>query len=571
MRNGMQAGIVIALLFVTAGCAAPRSPSDGATRTEQSPTTPKRIVAAVASEPPSMNSNIARALGSAAGAEAIGFMASSALAAFDHRGILRPQLVEAAPTAENGQWKLFPDGRMEITWKIRANAEWHDGTPVTAEDVVFTHKLTLDREVEVFRDPRPGYNLIDSIEAVDPHTVVTRWRQPHIWGDFAFSYAGDGTVLPQPRHILERAYTEDKAGFLDLPYWTTQFVGSGPYKLKEWVSGSHVILRANDRYVLGRPRIDEVEVRFIADSNTLVANILAGAVDVTLGRALSLDQAGTLTETVSGIGITLAPIGAQAAYPQFLNPNPPILSNVHFRRALLHATDRQQLVDTLMGGRTTIAHTFINPLEADYGPIASQVVEYGYDPQRAVQLMEELGYRKGSDGQFADGSGQKPTVEVRISGAGGQRLLLAVAALWQQIGVPVDPQIIPPQRTSDVEYRSNFPAFEIVRRGNFRFDLTGTLGSAGAPLPENRYIGNNRGRYQNADLDALFFDYHRTIAARERSALLGQIVRHVSDQVVLLGLYNDIEPTVYSTRLRNVQGKFERSTQVWNVHEWDLS
>ncbi|MBM2813053.1 MAG: hypothetical protein HW416_3812, partial [Chloroflexi bacterium] len=451
-----------------------------------------------------------------------------------------------------------------------ANAEWHDGAPVTAHDVVFTHKLTLDREVEVFRDPRPGYPLIESIEATDDHTVVTRWIQPHIWADFAFSFAGDGTVLPQPRHILERPYNEDKASFLDLPYWTTQFIGSGPYKLREWVSGSHVILQANDRYVLGRPKIDEIEVRFIADTNTLVANILAGAIDVTIGRAMSLDQADTIVERLPGVGVTLAPIGAQTAYPQFLNPTPAILLNVQFRRALWHAIDRQQIVDTLMKGRTTVAHTFINPAEADYLAIEPNIAKHDYDPQRAIQLIEGVGLRKGADGIYADAAGVKPTVEVRIGGAGGEKLLLAVTGYWQQIGVSVDPVIVPPQRTSDVEYRSNFPGFEIVRRGNFRFDLTGTLGSAGAPLPENRYIGNNRGRYQNVDLDALFYDYHRTVAARERSDLLARIVRHVSEQVVILGLYNDIEPTVYSARLHGVQGKFERSTQVWNVHEWEV-
>ena len=74
-----------------------------------------------------------------------------------------------------------------------------------------------------------------------------------------------GAGLPLPKHLLERPYLDDKAGFLEHPYWNQEFVGTGPFKLREWVKGSVVSLVANEEYVLGRPKIDEVEVRFIAD------------------------------------------------------------------------------------------------------------------------------------------------------------------------------------------------------------------------------------------------------------------------------------------------------------------
>src|SRR5205823_13296513 len=93
-------------------------------------------------------------------------------------------------------------------------------------------------------------------------------------------------------------YADDKANFLSLPYWTQDFVGAGPYRIKEWVLDSHMILTANEAYVLGKPHIDEIEIRMIPDPNTIVANLLAGALDFTLGRSLlSVEQAQSVLNT----------------------------------------------------------------------------------------------------------------------------------------------------------------------------------------------------------------------------------------------------------------------------------
>src|SRR5581483_6061943 len=119
----------------------------------------------------------------------------------------------------------------------------------------------------------------------------TIWAYPYIYANLAFSYSGDASLLPLPSHLLAEPLVNAHAEFLDLPYWTTDFVGTGPYRLTEWSPGDHAFFVANDGFVLGRPKIDDVEVRFIADTTALVAAMLAGAVDVAIGRGLSLDQA----------------------------------------------------------------------------------------------------------------------------------------------------------------------------------------------------------------------------------------------------------------------------------------
>ena len=114
---------------------------------------------------------------------------------------------------------------------------------------------------------------MDAVEVTDPQTVVVKWREPFIEADTMFS---PDVVMPMARHLLEQTYTQDKPNFLTHSYWRDEFVGTGPYRLVEWAPGTHLLLRANDQYILGRPRIDEIDVRFILDLNAINANLQAG-------------------------------------------------------------------------------------------------------------------------------------------------------------------------------------------------------------------------------------------------------------------------------------------------------
>ena len=134
-------------------------------------------------------------------------------------------------------------------------------------------------------------------------------------------------------------------------------LGLGPYRLKEWVRGSHLVFAAFDAYALGRPKIDEIEVRFIPDPNTMMANMLSGALEMPQGSIVGMDQALTMKEQWLGGQVVMDPSGWVVAYPQSIDPQPRILLDPQFRRALLHAVDRQQMVDALMLGLLPVAHS----------------------------------------------------------------------------------------------------------------------------------------------------------------------------------------------------------------------
>ena len=503
------------------------------------------------------------------GGEAVENLLNTELVAQDSNGVLGARLAETVPTVENGLWKVFPDGRMETTWKIRADARWHDATPFTADDLVFTARLVMDRELGVFRVAI--FDSVEGVEALDARTVVVKWKRTHIYADTPFQ----GPATPYPRHLLEKDYLEkDRAGFLSVPYWGPALVGTGPFRLKEFVPGSHVLLQANDDYVLGRPKIDEIVVKFIPDASTLIANILAGAVEMTIGRNVSLDEAIQVRDQYRAGRVEVGPANWIAIYPQFLNPNPAIVADVRFRRALMHALDRQTMVDTLQAGFGSVAHSLIPPEEPEFQGVERNVVRYEYDPRKASELVAQLGYVKGPDGVFRDRSNEPLAIEIRTrTQPDQQKPMLAAVDYWKAIGLSVNPHTTTAAEAVDRQFRANFPAFELAGGGRNTLDGLAEVRISEVPLPSNNYVGANTQRYANAELDDLAERYFTTVPKRERAELAARALAHISEQLVWMGVYLRVEPAFMANRLVNVYPRRQPAPggiHVWNAHEWDL-
>lgn len=554
----------LAFSVASVACAGPQAPGGppGGPAEAGQPPAQKRITAAVMSDPGVFVRDVGTQGGSP-GTDALQSLLSAGLANVDNQGRLRAQLAESVPTLENGQWKLLPGGRMELTWKLRPGTQWHDGAPLTSADALFGSTVWRDRDLAFTFDP--VNDVVESIEAPDPRTIVITWRRPFIEADSLLSLYRQ---MPLPRHLLQQSYLEDKAAFIQHPYWTEEFVGAGPFKLREWVRGSHVLLDANDQYILGRPKIDRIEVRFIPDRSTLLTNVLAGRVELTLGRGLALEDATQVGDQWKDGRAEMVYAGWYGLYPQFLNPTPAVVTDLQFRRALLHATDRQEMADTLMAGAVPVAHTYLSPDEPEYPEIERGLVRYEYDPQRAIRMIEGLGYRKGTDGLFVDAANQRLTLEVRTTADSLPKAVLSVADYWRRIGISAEPLVIPDARLRDREYRANFPSFELVQQPNDAPNLRHLHGSTARVAPD--YSGRNRARYVNAEFDGLLDRFYTTIPVQERTVVLGQIMRHISDQLNVMGLFYHVYPTMIGVRLVNIYAGREGSTQAWNAEQWDL-
>ncbi|HEY3117560.1 MAG TPA: ABC transporter substrate-binding protein [Chloroflexota bacterium] len=559
MRIRFEGVVLMVALTLVGACAPAQLAAPREVRTG-GPVVPKHLTAAILSDPKALGSEA----GSAPGVDALRGLLHAGLANPDERDSVRAQLAEAVPSLENGLWTLQTDGRMETTWKIRPNAQWHDGTPFTSEDVLFTAQVGQDRELPAFRDP--GYQAMASIEAIDGHTVLVRWKDLYINADQMFGN-------PLPRHLLGGAAQEDKPNFTRLAYWSQEFVGTGPFKLREWVPGSQVLLTANDAYVLGRPPIDELEIKLILQSTVLITNLLAGVVELPLGRTLSFDQALEMRDRWQEGRVEIVPRpGWTVIYPQLTYTHPPIVGDVRFRRGLIHAINRQEMVDTLVAGFSEVAHSTLPLNHPEYAEIKARVPRYEYDPAKATQMMQDLGYRKGPDGGLVDSTGQRLAVEIRTTGDNDNNVkaLYSVVDYWQQIGVGVDPVLVAAQQQSDREYTSTFPGFNINRHPNDASWLV-NFTSARRPTRENNFTGSGAAGYHSPEYDGLYERYSRAIRMPERIGLIGELIYNLADQAAAMGLYYDNLSAFIGNRVLNVVVPQQYGAQyVWSAYQWDV-
>jgi peptide/nickel transport system substrate-binding protein len=571
-RRTFGAWLSLALIVELAGCARPASQGSSSPGAPGTSATTKHIVAGVFTTPAGLHQELTNPTGapsSVPGLQELYQLVNGTLTYLDRQSDRHPWLAESVPSTDNRLWRVLPDGRMETTWRIRTGTRWHDGIPMTSDDLRFTMDVYRDRETGVLI--MPELDLVEGVDVPDPQTMTVRWKQPLISADSLFG--GGLSMWPLPRHLLEQPFKDNKAGFLGLSYWQGDFIGTGPYKMQDWVTGTYIVLAANDDYLLGRPKIDQIEVRFFNDRRAFVAAMLAGAVQMPLGRGLYPEDVIQVRDSSKDINVQLSgPLGNLApVYPQFMSPDPPIVNNLSFRRALLMAIDRQEMTDTLNYGLSPVAHSWVQPDLPEGRAVESSIVRYEYDVRSAARMIEDLGYSKDADGIFRGPDGAKLSVLIRTHTQNSvhEPGTLAVARYWKDLGIDAQVEILSADAARDLQWRAEYPAFFFIVRG-LRIDHPDqNFARKVIPTADNRYAGGNTGRVGSAESDGFIDRYLKTIPFPERMTALGDMVHLQTDQVQMLPLFfQGAAFVVGSNRLQNV---IAGTGQAWNAHLWDLT
>ena len=346
-------------------------------------------------------------------------------------------LVEADPdTIPNvgpgiaDEWSSSPDG-MTWTFHIRDNARFSNGEPVTAEDVQFS--------LERFADPTISVNIpslgvgVESVDIIDDQTVQVNLDRP------VGAFLENISVFPAS--IINKAAVLAEGD----DHWMNP-LGTGPFKVKEWVPGSHITLERNEYYwEEGKPYLDEIRFDYIPDDNARILRIQGGDADIVEG--VPWTQVPDLSDS-EGFRIQVDDIVRYEGV--FLNHTVPPLGEIGVRQALNYATNKAAINEAVYGGVGEIANSMIPKAlyHSDYDTLPA----YFYDLEKAQELMAASSMPDGFDLAYIYPSGS----------TAHEQLGTILQADWAKIGVnlsieEVDTGTLFGDRFFTMEYESGVP------------------------------------------------------------------------------------------------------------------
>lgn len=454
-----------------------------------------------------------------------------------------PDLARELPTVSE-------DGRT-VTVFLRPDIRFHDGHPLTAEDVLFTWQSILDpRVLTPLRAVFALDGLISDVQALDDHTVQFSLARP----DPAFIeklYVG---IVP--RHLLEG---ED----LNTARFNRAPVGTGPFVFKEWTRGSRIVLEANPDYFAGPVGIPRIVYIFVEDENARAAMLRSGTLDV---ARLSPQLARQFVDD-DRFQVVVPPT---ASVNQVSLPNDnPVLADPRVRRALAMAVDRQTLVDTVWAGMSQPAYGPILPGHWAY----DEEAYIPYDPAGARALLREAGWVQGSDGFFVkDGQRLAFTLMYLPSLEQDRRIALALRSYFAAIGVDMEVEgVASPAYLDRIHQDAWLHGVGLPYDPDYVF-----WSSYHSQYADDDDPTTNRARMRNPQVDAALEAGRRARDEAARRDAYVAMQRALREDGSYLFLTQRAIPVVISRRIQGVQPKMMGSPHAfirgvsWNKEEWSL-
>jgi len=364
-RRDFSASVVLSALlgtFASSPALAQEAPKRGGT-----------LIYGLGSDPPHFNIAITSDLGAQQTATNI----FSQIIRTDTSGVPHGDLAES--------WDIAPDGQ-SYTFHIRKNVKWHDGKPLVAEDIRWA--LT---EITMKYNPvaSTGFAAVDKIEAPDDYTLIVRMKHPFP-AFFPWSLVNQWIY---PKHLYEGTDPRQNEHNYKNP------IGTGPFKFKEWVRGSHVLMERNpDYYIKDQPYLDRVVAKFIPNSNARVLALESGEIDYLSIYNLSASAVPELEKNKDIVIFTHRNRVNYGGIMAHMNVRNEHLKVKEVRQALSYAVDRKVLCERAVGG---LAEPAYGPISQFHKPWFNPAImsRYPHDPKKAEALLDAAGFKRGPDGK----------------------------------------------------------------------------------------------------------------------------------------------------------------------------
>ena len=454
-----------------------------------------------------------------------------------------------APTGLADYWEIAPDG-VTYTFHLNQDATWHDGTPVTAEDVQFSFDALGNPDVpsaygQRFRDSTASWRVIDQ------HTYELVAKEP-LWTYLIGFYS-----IIIPKHIWENVPVAD---------WRTdggatgqdpsRVVGSGAWTFQEWVQGSSITLNRYDDYYQKVPYLDSYVLRIWPDQTAVVNALINFEID-----AAGLEPADVETvRATEGLEVATYPTRGFSFYMTNLDPEKSeFFQDVRVRQALLFGLDRESVVTNILLGNAEVAQGTQPVISYAHDP--EQIdTRYDFNPERARELLAEAGWTDSDGDGIVDLEGEPFAFEL-IYGSGSpttEQLVAYLQDAWGEIGLDVTPRAM--EFAALVDNLTTDRNFDIALLG-FNWDASFIQDSMFAcnQVPPG---GFNMVSYCNEQLDALNEEATRTFDEEARRALVIEATNIVNEELPVAVMHFSKANIGYREELQN----FEPSS--WGV---DLS
>lgn len=428
-------------------------------------------------------------------------------------------------------YEASQDGRT-YTFTLRDGISWHDGRPLTAEDVAFTFEYFAEKadqiSPQVIITPVPD---IEGVRATGKRTVEFRLRNPVAT---FLQFGGAGAVPIVPKHIWSSIDDPTKASDLEV------LVGSGPYRLESYEPGQGAYLyKAYDEHFLGRPVVRQIQYRPVDDE---LSALMAGEIDQASRPGLR-PQVLKPFQQRSELEIIEAPIGNSGFGLYWNLAEGGALADVRFRKACALAIDRQEMVMRLFGGNATVGNPGWIPAT---NPFHVDVEQYSYDPDAANRMLDEAGYEsRGAEGVRKDPNGGALSFSLLLNNDEPMPAVELIVRDLRQLGVELKPEALDP------------PAFnERMIKGASEMSVIGFGGMNTDQEPDYvREVYSSKTKttqhaqgYKNAELDRLAQEQLTTLDTAERKQIAARMQQIIASDLPLLPLVYPTSFTIVSNR-----------------------
>jgi peptide/nickel transport system substrate-binding protein len=434
-------------------------------------------------------------------------------------------------------WEASADGKT-WTYTLRPDLLWSDGTPLTANDVVYTFERILNGRYEQ-RNYGNYVRNITSVEATDDRTVVMTTSEPSPIMERLAVY-----ILPE--HVWSSVDAKAVKSFANEPEAGQTLVGSGPFLVVERRTGQFIRMVANDNFYKGRPNVDELVFRIYNNPDALGQALVKGEIDIASGLTADVfstleGQEGITTYAGSYAGFNELAFNTGAALVDGtpIGDGNPHMQDQKVRLAISHAIDRQQMVDRILDGYGTPGSTIIPPL---YSTLHTDPGTQGYDPALANQILDDAGYAMGPDGVRIgpDGVPMKYRLFVRSDSDSSVKSGEYFKSYLAAIGIEADIKPVDENALFEIIGRGEFDMFEwgwVVEPDPDYQLSTFTCGKRSYEDGGEIYADLSDSFFCNEEYDALYAQQAVTTDQAARAEIVKQMQQIIYDNVAYVVTY----------------------------------